>query len=84
VKTKPSPPTPLNRVKSNKKIQFERRRRRNIILIIALGLVLIGGFFLVEKYLLSPPDRAKSPVQPTAANTFLEIPELVMVEGGSF
>ncbi|RYG43095.1 MAG: formylglycine-generating enzyme family protein, partial [Chitinophagaceae bacterium] len=77
------PLTPLNRP-SNKKIQIQKRKRRKILLFTLLGLVLIAGFFFLEKFLFEPATRPNKASQVSATHGLLETPEMVLVEGGNF
>ncbi|HTE28051.1 bifunctional serine/threonine-protein kinase/formylglycine-generating enzyme family protein [Flavitalea sp.] len=77
------PLTPLNRP-SNKKIQIQKRKRRKILLFVGLGLVLIGGFFFLEKFIFQPVNKPNKASQVSAANTSFETPEMILVDGGSY
>jgi formylglycine-generating enzyme required for sulfatase activity/serine/threonine protein kinase len=77
------PLTPLNRP-SNKKIQIRKRKRRKILLFVCLAIVLTAGYLLLDKFLFEPATRPNKASNVAASNTLFEIPEMTLVEGGSF
>ena len=74
---------PVTRVKSQKQLKAERRKRLRLILIISL-VALIGAIAFVILFFLEPAHKVRRPTEQPVSVSPVYIPPLVRLEGGTF